>query len=121
MESINYAKEISQKKLQLSPNILKIISLVFSGITGIFASNYFGVYFMHGGGYKQKVQINHIIGYICAACAIITIVTTVIFKNSNLVFMISTFITAILGSLPFFILMFLRTEPEYMYFLMSNM
>jgi hypothetical protein len=97
---INYTEESSQNKLQVSPNIFKILSLVSSGLTGLFAFGIMGIYiFPADAGYLKMMQINSIVGYICAACALITIVITVIFKNNNLVFMISTFITAILGSL----------------------
>ncbi len=100
MESINYTEESSQNKLQVSPNIFKILSLVSSGLTGLFAFGIMGVYiFPADAGYLKMMQINSIVGYICAAFALITIVITVIFKNNNLVFMTSTFITAILGSL----------------------
>ena len=90
--------------MKVQPNIFKIISLVFIGITGFFAFGIIGVYIGPSNAeYLQMIQINSIIGFICAACALITIVITLIFKNSNLVFMISTFITAILGSLQFII------------------
>ncbi len=103
-ESSKYTKEISQIIIQGSPNIFKILSLVFSGITGFFAFGIIGVYIgPPGAEYLQMIQVNRIIGFICAACALLTIVITVIFKNNNLVFMISTFITAILGSLQFII------------------
>ena len=106
MESRNYAKEIFQNKLHISPNIFKIISLVFCGITGFLSvfEPFGGIFLMLiDAVYSQLIQIISIVGYICGACALITIVITVIFKDNSWVFTISTFVTAILGSLQFFI------------------
>ncbi len=106
MEFNENTKEISHTKLQLSPNIFKTLSLI-----GICMTWFLSVFEPFGGiflllidaVYSQLIQIISIVGYICAICAFITIVITVIFKDNSWVFTISTFVTAILGSLQFII------------------
>ncbi len=104
MEFNENTKESSQNKLQVSPNIFKIISLIVIGMTG-FLSGFepFGgiLLLLIDAVYSQLIQIISIVGYICATCAFITIVITVIFKENSWVFTILSFITAILGSLQF--------------------
>ena len=106
MEFKENNKEISPNKLQISPNIFKILSLIIIGITGFLSGlEPFGGIFMAtlDAVYWQLIQIIIIVSYICGACALITIVISVIFKDNDWVFTISTFVTAILGSLQFFI------------------
>ncbi len=106
MESTKYLWEVSVVKKQNSSKWFKRIALIFVGITGFFASGLGGGILMTlaDGIYQMLIQLNDVIGLICAAFALITIGITLIFKNNDWVFMIFSFITATLGLLQFTIL-----------------
>ncbi|NPD89651.1 MAG: hypothetical protein HGN29_13125 [Asgard group archaeon] len=87
-----------------SVNKYKVISLIFSGLTGIFAFGIFGQFWsLADANYQALLFRINVIGYICTGFAIINIVMSLVFKENMFVFIIFSCLTAIFGSFQFIV------------------
>ena len=100
------SEETSKTSEKIGPvEVLRIISLIFSGLTGLTALGLFG------GAFWSLIDLNYYallsqmdaIGYICLVFAIINVLTSLIFKKNLYVFIIFSFLTAIFGSFQFIV------------------
>ncbi len=107
LESINHSK--SEETLKFSEkrgsvNTFKAISLIFSGLLGIFAFGIFGQFWsLADSEYYALLFRIRVIGYICTGFAFITIITNFIFKKNMFLFISFSFLTAIFGSFQFIV------------------
>ncbi len=83
----------------------KIITLVFSGLTGLSAFGLLGlsIWTLYDLEYYALLDQMEVIGYICIGFAIINIITSVVFKKNMYVFILFSFLTAIFGSFQFIV------------------
>ncbi|MHA1952561.1 MAG: hypothetical protein ACXAAM_02955 [Candidatus Heimdallarchaeaceae archaeon] len=87
-----------------SVDILKAITLIFNGLTGLFAFGMFGQFWsLADPNYESLLFKIRVIGYICAGFAIINIVTSFIFKKNMFLFLSFSFLTVIFGSSQFIV------------------
>jgi len=100
------SEETSKTSEKIGPvEVLRIISLIFSGLTGLSALGLFG------GAFWSLIDLNYYallsqmdaIGYICLVFAIINVLTSLIFKKNLYVFIVSSFLTSIFGSFQFIV------------------
>lgn len=100
-DSEEAAKALRKKD---SVETFKIITLIFSGLTGLFAIGLFGQFWsLADPVYYALLFRIQVIGYVCISLAIINIVTSLIFKKDMIMFLSFSFLIAIFGSSQFII------------------
>lgn len=94
------ALDVSKKRDVV--NVLKVISLIFNGLTGYAAFGFFGAFWsLIDPDYQALLSQMAVIGYICTGFAVLTIMLSLIFKKNEFVFITLSFSTAIFGSFQF--------------------
>ena len=114
VESLSGLNSISQSKSEETLKVskdrdsviaFKMITLIFSGLTGIATLELFGgmLWSLDDLEYYALLDQIEVIGYICTGFVVVNIVTSLVFKRNMLVFIIFSFLTAIFGSFQFIV------------------